>query len=308
MRAVLFKSRWRRDLVGLFLWTGLGFWTAVSGNWSEWVSRFARHYEAWQMDEWPLGLLLLAVGLCVFVWRRLVELNALLVQNHGLLRRLMTVQEDERRSIARELHDEFGQGCTAIRLEAQCVQVLGRGALHQQALGDSARRIDQAAHGLYALVQNRLKELRPQGLDGLGLLAAVQDLCEQWERQAGVSCVFFSPSQPAQALLVEQEEDAFQVAVYRLVQESLTNVARHARASQVKVSMVVLNAPQTLCLEIQDDGAGWGNEAGPAMGFGLLGMQERAAALDGALALLRSSAFATGCLVRVTLPLKRAAA
>ncbi len=314
-------SRWRRDLVGLTLWVAGGFGAAVVGNGSEWVSRFAQRYEAWQLDEWPLGMLFLALGLCWFIWRRMGELHALLTQNHELAQRLITVQEDERRAIARELHDEFGQGCTAIRLEAQCVQGLSQGTANQVALCESARRIDGAAHGLYALVQSRLKQLRPQDLEGLGLFAAVQEMCEQWELQAGVSCVFFPPSPSMQNLLLQQQGDAFQVAVYRIVQEALTNVARHARASQVKVRMVVSDAPAVLRLEIQDDGVGLarfsrGLGVGGGTGFGLLGMQERAAALGGELTLLSrnepenrfQSGDACGCLVRVTLPLKKAPA
>ena len=294
-------SQWRRDLVWLILWTGLGFGAAMLGNWSEWLAQFARHYEAWQLDEWPLGLLLLALGLCWFIWRRLTELNALLKQNHELAQRLITVQEDERRHIARELHDEFGQGCTAIRLEAQCVQGLAKDAPSRQAICDSALRIDEAAHGLYDLVQSRLKQLRPQSLDGLGLFAAIQELCEQWELQAGTACAFFPPGEAAQALILQQCEDAVLVALYRMVQEALTNVARHAQASQVKVGMTMEGSPAVLKLEVQDDGVGLTRSK---TGFGLLGMQERASALGGDLTLLTPKDTQTGCLVRVVLPLR----
>jgi len=324
-------NRWRRDLLGVAAWVALGFAAAVRGNWSEWVARSAQHYEAWQLDEWPLGLLLLAIGLCWFVWRRMNELQALLKQNQVLAQRLITVQEDERRALARELHDEFGQGCTAIRIEAQCVQGLGQGSAHQQAIEESARRIDSAAHALYSLVQDRLKQLRPQDLDGMGLWAAVQNLCENWELQTGVSCAFYPPSPLLQNQILAMHHDALQVAIYRIVQEALTNVARHAQASQVKVSAVVLGTSKqkALRLEIQDDGVGLsgpadGNQAGQAQGstgFGLLGIQERAAALGGHMTLrslraLRASRGAkdsgagapSGCCVQVTLPLKEGAA
>src|SRR5450830_861994 len=118
--------RWQRDLLGMGACVLLGWVASVQGNWFEHFSRFAQRHERWQLDEWPLGLVWFAV-------RRLRELRAMLAEreaaeqriaellthNQHLARQLIRVQEAERRSIARELHDEFGQGCTAIRIAAR---------------------------------------------------------------------------------------------------------------------------------------------------------------------------------------------
>lgn len=272
-----------RDLA-IIVGTVIGFYSlAVHLDLSEKVSEFTLGYERWQFDELPLTLLLLSLGLSWFAFRRVRETRReltermraqqrvaeLLAQNRDLSQSLILVQENERRVLARELHDEFGQYCTAIRAEASYI-------LHapvSETVSGSARRIGLAAEALYAGVRDMLKRLRPLALDSLGIESALQELCESWEVQTGIACGFFPGDVP------ENLDDSKSIALFRLVQEALTNVARHAEASQVRISLN--SADGYLNLTIEDDGCGLSQPEGLHQGFGLAGMRERVAALQG---------------------------
>lgn len=127
---------------------------------------FARH-EAWQADELLLTLLALSLGLAWHARRRLAEVSWLPHSNQELARKLITVQEDDRLVLARELHDELAQHCTAIRIEATCIQ---RSHSLEQA-GVAARQIASSAGLLQDGVRRLLRRLRPAELDALGLVA-----------------------------------------------------------------------------------------------------------------------------------------
>jgi two-component system sensor histidine kinase UhpB len=297
---------WRRDLIGLAAAVLLECAAAGWGDWSERYARFALRHEGWQVDEWPLTLLLLALGLCWFAWRRLRELRRLLAEqqaaeariaellarNQALARQLVQAQEAERRGLARELHDEFGQGCTAIRIEARLLQ---RHIEAPEALRQGARRIARSAEQLHALVRALLTRLRPPSLDSLGLAGALRELCETWEAQTGAVCGL-RLHLPPQAL-----DDAVAVTVFRLVQEGLTNVARHADADAVRIELQAAGWPQqALWLHLEDNGRGL-PDGGPAgQGLGLAGMRERVDALQGRLWL--ETAAGGGLRIRVCLP------
>ena len=307
---------WQGDLLGMGACVLLGWAVSVHGNWFEHFSRFAERHEQWQLDEWPMGLLLLSLGLVWFAGRRLRELRAmlaerqaaeqriaeLLTQNQHLARQLIRVQEAERRSLARELHDEFGQGCTAIRIEAR---LMNRPEA-PEAVRQGAQRIARNAEHLYGLVRGLLVRLRPHSLDSLGLEDALHELCEGWEAQTGVTCRLHTqlPEQPL--------DDAVAVTLFRLVQEGLTNIARHAGADEACVSLQAAQWPrQPLQLQIEDNGCGLPGAANdeasapPRTGFGLAGMRERVAALQGQLKF--DSAATGGLRIQVTLPAERAA-
>jgi two-component system sensor histidine kinase UhpB len=139
----------------------------------------------------------------------------------------------------------------------------------------AAQRADAAAQDLHLLVRDLLRRLRPAELDELGLVTALQSLCESWEERSGVSCVFHHEG-PVEAL-----DDATDIAVYRITQEALTNVMRHARASRVRVQLA-LSPHEGVRLSIQDDGRGM-DVGAASRGLGLLGATERAAAVGGVL-------------------------
>lgn len=267
-----------------------------------------RGLEPWQLDELPLTLVALSVGLLWFGWRRVLEARralaartvaqqqaqALLAENRELAQALIRVQDTERRALARELHDEFGQHCTAIRADAR---FLAR-ASDATAVAEGARRIDESAERLHGLVREMLDRLRPPDLDSLGLEAAVQALCERWEVQTGVGCAFVPrPGTPALP-------DDMAVTVYRLVQEALTNVARHAEATHVQIVFEPRHAPAGIRVCIVDDGRGLPSDGQPASrgGHGLAGMRERVAGYGGTLKL--NNVDGGGLRIEVDLPLE----
>jgi len=282
------------------------FLLAATLQLSEAVSGFTRGYEHWQLDELPMTLLWLSLGLSWFAFRRVrearsalieriaaqTEVTALLAYNRDLAQRLIAVQEQERRILARDLHDEVGQNCTAIRAEAS--YILHSNQVEREHVFVSARRIASAALALHAVVHDMLLRLRPPALDSLGLEAALQTLCESWETQAGIACGFFPQNVPLQL------SDVTAVAVFRLVQESLTNVARHAGATQVTVRLKLSADATYLSLRIQDDGCGITPSNAAPVGFGLMGMRERVAALQGAIKFI--SLPGAGLCVAVDLP------
>ena len=255
---------------------------------------WTQRYESLDADELVFVFAALAASLAWYAARRWREadraqreLAAVLSQNRELAQQLIGVQENERRAIARELHDEFGQTITALRAEAALLAAPG------------AMRIGALAGSLSAQVRGLLHRLRPAELDAQGLVAAIQALCEAWEARSGVACVFHH-DEGADAL-----GEAENVAIYRVVQEALSNVMQHAHASTVRVT---LNGPlqgaqpgeRGLRLSVRDDGVGMA-AAAPRHGLGLLGAAERAAALGGQLRV--DSAPGQGLTLALSLPL-----
>ncbi len=251
------------------------------------LSRRLARLENWQADELTLSLTVLACGLAWYAMRRRREMRAelmlreqaearvvnLLRHNRDLARQLISVQESERLSLARELHDEFGQNCTAIRIETACLRHCAGD--DRSGLLAAADRADAAALRLYQLVRDMLRRLRPANLDTLGLVAALQDLCEGWEKRTGVVCTLEFGGHTA-AL-----GDDVDITIYRVVQEALTNVARHAQAGRVRVALAGAT-PDELTLSVEDDGCGMDPNLA-TRGLGLIGAIERAAVVGGEL-------------------------
>jgi signal transduction histidine kinase len=185
------------------------------------------------------------------------------------LRRVVEAQELERRRLARELHDETGQALTSI--------LLGLKALEDK-LDDAGSRA--AAAELRELVVTTLQdvrrlavELRPSALDDFGLVAALERLSASFSDQTGIEIDFET------ALADERLPAEVETALYRIVQESLTNVVKHARARRVSILLARKNG--AIKAVIEDDGQGFDPAASPSAGFGLVGMRERLALLGG---------------------------
>ena len=272
----------RKDL-SLIAVLVLAFWVLASmSELSEQVSIFSQRYEKIQLDELPLTLLVLSIGLIWFAWRRTQEAHAqlqersrselkvqeLLQHKSDLLQRLYTAKEDERLALARELHDEMGQTSTAIRTEVAVLQRIGR--LHPEA-DESVKRIAESAQHLSQMTRQMLHRLRPPALDSMGLEQALVSLCDNWQQNTQTVCEFKVPTLP------EGLNDYACVTVYRIVQEALTNVTRHANAKHVRVELTL--DTQGLNLNIEDDGQGMADTQAVHQGFGLLGMQERVASV-----------------------------
>ena len=187
------------------------------------------------------------------------------------LRRVVEAQELERRRLARELHDETGQALTSI--------LLGLKALEEK-LDDAGSRA--AAAELRELVVTTLQdvrrlavELRPSALDDFGLVAALERLSASFSDQTGIEIDFET------ALGDERLPAEVETALYRIVQESLTNVVKHARARRISILLARRNG--AIKAVIEDDGQGFDPAASPSAGFGLVGMRERLALLGGRL-------------------------
>lgn len=274
---------------------------------SEKVVGWGASYESWQLDELPMTLLVLSIGLAWFAFRRVAEARRevvervraearvaeLLAHNRELSQRLILTQESERRAMARELHDEIGQDCTAIRAEASYLIHAATGEC--ESVIASAQRIGQISENLYAIVKDMLCRLRPTALDSLGLEPALQELCETWEKQSAIACGFFPQDIPVGL------DDAICVTVFRLLQEGLTNVARHSGADQVRIDFRLNADGETLFLSIADNGRGLPNVEAPHPGFGLIGMRERVVGLHGTIRFLSEPG--QGLRIEVTLPI-----
>jgi len=224
----------------------------------------------------------------------LSEANAQLRHASDSLRRLSThmhrVREEERAHIARDVHDDLGASLTAMQLELNW--------LRQRLSGEATVRdhIDAAleiGHDAMGAVRRILNDLRPGVLDHLGLWAALEALLHDTETRTGLTCAVHIPATVERCRLGRDTE----IAVYRIVQEVLTNVQRHAQASQL--SLRARLSGRDLVLKVNDDGCGMHVPASPTS-FGLLGMYERARAFGGVLKI--DSAPQQGTAVTLRLP------
>lgn len=264
---------------------------------AERLTRALWRQEHWQLDELVLSLLLLALVLAGFAARRGRQVALLLAQNRALTQRLLRAQEEERCALARELHDEVGQDCTAIRAAAS--YILRARESDQANVQACAASIAQSSEALHAMVRSMLRRLRPPVLDSLGLAPALQALCDSWAQQHGIACHFAPHAIP------DGLDDGTATAIYRLVQEGLTNVARHAGAGQATVELRA-DAHGVLHLAIEDNGRGLRQDMPQASGFGMLGMRERVAGLRGHIRWI--SALGKGLRIEVAMPLAAGAA
>lgn len=187
-----------------------------------------------------------------------------------LSHQLIEIQENERRAIARELHDEIGQALTGLKLSLEMA-----GRLPQESARESVSGALSQANNLISRVRNLSLDLRPAVLDDLGLLPALLWHIERYTKQTGVQADFRH-----QGLEGRRFDQAVETAACRIIQEALTNVARHAQTGSVEVRVWVDD--MTLHLHVEDRGAGFDAQAlGRMNSSGLAGMQERASILGG---------------------------
>ena len=214
-----------------------------------------------------------------------LSLSAAERENRALRARLVSIQDEERKEIGRELHDEIGPHLFAARAQA--------GAARRGAEGPAADALDAMIETIDALqATNRriLDRLRPAALEELGLVAALDALGRFFERnQPGLSVDVEAAPPPSLSA-------GFEAALYRIAQEALTNAARHADCDSVRLTLALEG--DALALTIRDNGRGL--DAAAQNGRGLIGMRERAAAYGGALALAPASP--RGLIVHATFP------
>jgi PAS domain S-box-containing protein len=230
------------------------------------------------------------------------RLDTTTAERDDLRRRFIQAQEQERLRLAHELHDQTGQSLTGVMLELKG---------YEDSVSEPERtrlrlirmQLDRVGHALHHVVW----ELRPPSIDELGLQSALGDYIEEWSAQYGVDADFHCSG-------VESDEISEEISttVYRVVQEALTNVVKHARQA-TSVSVVIDRTGQNLRLTVEDDGCGFGNDWSSEPkgrrdgGLGLPGMRERLTLIGGEFEVESSVGVGTTIFARIPLEPKRAA-
>jgi PAS domain S-box-containing protein len=213
-------------------------------------------------------------------------------ERDALRARLLQSEEDERRRLARELHDEAGQHLTALGLG---LKALSNVAVPGSEVAERAEQLRTLADTLGRELHAVAVRLRPRALDDFGLDAALRSFIEEWSRHAGIVVDLHTPSE------AERLPGALESTLYRIVQEALTNVVRHAAATNV--SVVLERHQRQVILVIEDDGKGFDPETARAAsgdgGLGLSGIRERVALMRGTVEFESRVGFGTAIYVRM---------
>jgi signal transduction histidine kinase len=208
---------------------------------------------------------------------------------HETATKLIGAQEEERRTIARELHDEVGQVLTALKLELSVAQ------RKLESAGASVEPLVEAqgiADGALQTVRNLTQLLHPAVLDDLGLAAAIDASLRGLARRHDIR------AELKQVGMAERLPRDVEVAAYRIVQEAITNIAKHAHAKECRVLLTHL--PDRLLVEVEDDGVGFSGDSASlstARGLGLVSVRERAARLGGTFNILSNPGQGTRLIV-----------
>jgi two-component system, NarL family, sensor histidine kinase UhpB len=262
----------------------------VEFDFSEALRRWTAPWERFQLDELPAVLVVLAAGLTWFAARRYGEagrelrrrrlaeaqLEAALLDNRRLSQKYVLLQEAEQKRLARELHDELGQYLNVIKLDAVAIRD-GRWS-DPASLRERAQAIVANGNHIHGALTALIRQLRPVGLDELGLGAALEHCVDTWRpRLAGVRLDLELPGDLADL------SETLTLTLFRVVQEGLNNIAKHAHATHVTLQVHRVTSPtDVITVRIADDGVGF-DAAAPTQGLGLIGMRERVAALSGRL-------------------------
>lgn len=206
-----------------------------------------------------------------------------------LQQQLTTVQEDERRRIARELHDQLGQHLTALGLGLKVVE---EGMSDPCPLRDRLHTLQVLTDQIGREIHNLALELRPTALDDLGLPAALGNYTEGWAERTGVEVDFHCSGLDADRLPPPVE-----TVLYRVVQEALTNVLKHAAAR--RVSVVLRRSADDVTVVVEDDGRGFDEDAVDRQRLGILGMRERTALVGGTLVVESTPQSGTTVIARI---------
>jgi two-component system sensor histidine kinase UhpB len=208
--------------------------------------------------------------------------------NQALARHTMQIQENERQHMSRELHDEMGQSLTAVKAMAVAVKQ------PSAKIDDIADSIIEICNHLSGVVRSMMRTLHPLSLTDLGLTATLTDLVTEWKRRHPALEIELETDET-----LDQLDDEVAIHVYRIIQESLTNVVRHAQANHVAVMVKQhsVKDESEVVIRVEDDGIGGATEG---QGFGILAMRERVESMRGKF--LFESAPGQGVRVRVWMP------
>jgi PAS domain S-box-containing protein len=218
-------------------------------------------------------------------------------ERSSLLRRLVTAHEDERRRIARELHDQLGQHLTALMLGLKSLEDADESSPSAKA---QIQRLTQLTDQLGREVHRLAWELRPAALDDWGLHTALSNYAEEWAERSGIKVDFHSNGLLERRLLPDIE-----TTVYRIVQESLTNILKHAEAS--RVSVLLEYRQKRVMAIVEDNGRGFDveslvNAPDTEHRLGLIGMQERVALVGGTIDIESTSGTGTTIFLHIPIP------
>jgi len=290
---------WSRDRVGAALIAVANTGGMVVALWALRIDTAGSHQPYLGAVHYPLWVFLIASQIARTYRLRgdernqaLQELEQSREQLHQLTAGLLIAREEERTAVAREIHDVLGQTLTALKMDVSWIGARSPAdappALRQK-LAAMARLIDDTV----ATVRRIATSLRPGVLDDLGLAAAVEWQAQEFEQRTGIRCVLRTTVDDGTL------DPLLSTALFRILQESLTNVARHSRASLVSITLEDLDTD--LALEVRDDGIGISpSAAANTRSIGLTGMRERAQLAGGGLSI--SGAAGVGTIVRAQVP------
>jgi two-component system sensor histidine kinase UhpB len=254
-------------------------------NLNEALYAWTRREERFQIDELPIGVVVLMICLMWLSWRRYVHarreicarriaeqrLGAALAENRRLAQENLRIQEVERKHVARELHDELGQYLNAIKIDA--VAIRENGASDAEFSTNASSAIIHTVDHVHAAVSDMIARLRPVALDELGLVAALEHCVDHWrQRVPGTRFVLTVHGN------FEDLSEPLNLTLYRLIQEGLTNIYKHAHAEQATITLERIRSIERdqdeLSLVVADDGCGMQSNTRTSR-FGLSGMRER---------------------------------
>jgi two-component system sensor histidine kinase UhpB len=215
------------------------------------------------------------------------ELAAVHAQLRALSAGIINAQEEERRRISRELHDDTAQALTSLLLYARALEEGDPPPAVREALAELREEVARSLEGVRRLA----RELRPSALDDLGLVAALEGYAQEFARRTGLD-VRFDPACGGDRLAAPVE-----LVLYRIAQEALTNAAKHAGAGRVEMTLV--REPGAVSLIVRDDGRGFDPARLPSGGMGLFSMRERAELAGGTLTVVSAPGAGTTIAVRV---------
>jgi two-component system, NarL family, sensor histidine kinase DevS len=216
----------------------------------------------------------------------------------GAVRESLHQREEERRRWARELHDDTLQQLGALQVLLTSALPKAGADVPPAGLVDAVRRATELVAGQIGNLRQLITELRPAALDDLGLVPPLQALARRTEQLSGISVRLHVSLRYAAGIVGTRLLPDIELAVYRVVQEALTNVRRHSTATRVTVTVV--EDDERVVAEVSDDGQGF--DADRATGFGLSGMRERAELAEGTLEVTPSRPDGTGTTVRLVVP------
>jgi signal transduction histidine kinase len=214
-------------------------------------------------------------------------------QLQALTERQQNLREEEQKRIAREVHDELGQALTGLKMNIHLLKRRAQSIDENNSLADGLDDLMQQTDATIGTVRRIASELRPSLLDDFGLVAAIEWQTQEFARRTSIACEFKSASE---IIDLGSEKNT---AMYRIVQEALTNIARHAQASQAAVDLDTTENEVTI--RISDNGVGISSFAGRGSSLGIIGMQERGRIIGAELTI--DSPLTGGTSVNLRLPL-----